>query len=425
MTSRTIVFTGIGGIGMSALAQMLTEQGDIVIGTDRGDSPVTDMLRTKGITVHIGQKAENVPDDAVLLVYSDAVPEENPERVRASELGIPQLSYFEALGAACAMKRVIAVAGTHGKTTTTGMLTHILHNAGAEPTAVIGSIMQEFGTNYLSGSSDLFVVEACEYKRHFLSLSPEILLITNIEFDHTDYFQDLADVQDAFRTLAKRVPAHGAIIADLENPAVIPVLEGLEAQLIDYTKQPDYALSLIGEFNQMNAKAAAAAAQTVLPKLSEDILRKSLSAFKGTWRRFEYKGKTKSGADVYDDYAHHPSAIRETLRAAREKFDGRILVAFHPHLYSRTKDLLDGFARSFSDADMTFIAPIFPAREIDDGTISSEILAARIRDEGDSAQAYTSLEEVEEALAKEAHEGDLVITMGAGDIYKVADNLVK
>lgn len=424
MTNRTLFFTGIGGIGMSALAQLLKEQGDTVIGSDRGESPVTDMLREKGIMVHIGQKSENVPDDTTLLVYSDAVPEDNPERLRAAELGIPQLSYFEALGTACAMKRVVAVSGTHGKTTTTGMLANILYTAKAEPTAVIGSIVQEFGSNYLSGTSDLFVVEACEYKRHFLSLSPEVLVITNVEFDHTDYFQDLADVQDAFRTLAKRVPAHGAIIADLENPTVAPILEGLDVRLIDYTNEPEYHLSLIGEFNQMNAKAAAAAARAVLPSLGEEVLRTSLSEFRGTWRRFEHKGQTKSGAEVYDDYAHHPSAIKETLRAAKEKFDGRILVAFHPHLFSRTKDLLDGFARSFSDADAVFIAPIFPAREIDDGSISSEILASRIRDEGDSAQAYGSLEEVQEAIAKEAKSGDLIITMGAGDIYKVADNLV-
>lgn len=409
---------------MSALAQMLVERGDVVSGSDRAESPVTEMLEEKGIEVLIGQKAENVPDDAAVVVYSDAVGEDNPERARATELGIPQLSYFEMLGSASDMKRTVAVAGTHGKTTTTGMLTKILHEAGAKPTAVVGSIVQEFGSNYLSGTSDLFVVEACEYRRHFLNLSPEILVITNLEFDHTDYFQDLADVQDAFRTLVKKVPAHGVIIADLENPAIQPVLEGVDATLVDYTTEPSYDLALIGEFNKMNARAAAAAAKVAFPAISNEMIAGSLSTFRGTWRRFEYKGKTVSGADVYDDYAHHPTAIKDTLLAARARFDGRILVAFHPHLFSRTRDLLDGFARSFGDADEVYLAPIFGAREVDDGSVSSELVAERIRCEGGKAEALPSLDVVEEKLRSEAREGDVIITMGAGDIYKVADHLV-
>lgn len=421
--TRSYFFTGIGGIGMSALAQLLKEEGHIVAGSDREESPVTELLVGKGIDVAIGQKAENLPAELDVLVYSDAVPEDNPERARASERGIPQLSYFEALGQVSESRRTVAVAGTHGKTTTTGMLAKILHDAGAEPTAVVGSIVRDFGSNYLSGSADApFVVEACEYKRHFLSLAPEVLVITNIEFDHTDYFADLADVQDAFRTLAKRVPAHGYVVTDTEHPNIAPVLQGLEATVIDYQSEPVYPLRLPGEFNEMNARAAAAAAKALHPRLTTVELNRALESFHGTWRRFEKKGE-RSGVTVYDDYAHHPTAIKETLRALRARTDGRVFVAFHPHLYSRTRDLLDGFARSFADADVLLIAPIYPAREIDDGTISSEMLAERIRAEGVSARAL-SFDEIAQVLMTEPMEGDVIMTMGAGDIYKVADALV-
>lgn len=424
--TRIVFFSGIGGIGMSGLAQLMTDRGDTVVGSDRAESPTTDLLTKQGIRVIIGQDAANVPEDAALLVYTTAVPEDNPERVRARELAIPEQSYFEALGGVSVGMRTVAVAGTHGKTTTTGMLAKILADAGARPTGIIGSIVEDFGSNYLPGDSDLFVVEACEYERHFLELSPDVLVITNIEFDHSDYYQDLPDVQAAFRALMEKVPAHGFIITDTEAPTIQPLLEGLAATVVDYASEPARELRLPGAFNQMNARAASAAARMVLPVLEEGSIRASLAAFRGTWRRFEFKGKTARGADVYDDYAHHPTAIRETLRALREKTQtlGRIFVAFHPHLYSRTRDLLDGFARAFGDADRVLIAPIFAAREIDDGTVSSELLAARIRAEGVDARAAT-FAEIERVLADEPAAGDVIMTMGAGDIYKVADILAR
>lgn len=420
---RKVFMSGIGGIGMSALAQMIAERGEVVTGSDREESPTTELLEQKGIRVAIGQKAENVPTDASVFVYTTAVPDDNVERVRARELGIPEVTYFEMLGSASEEKRTIAVAGTHGKTTTTGMLAKILRDAGASPSAVVGSIVEDFGSNYLKGESDLFVVEACEYERHFLTLAPEILVVTNIEFDHTDYYQDLADVQEAFRALMKKVPAHGFIITDVERPSIAPLLEGLNATVIDYMREPAYPLRLPGEFNQMNARAASAAAKAVMPGISQGTIITALGDFHGTWRRFEYKGKTARGADVYDDYAHHPTAVKETLRALREQASGKVYVAFHPHLFSRTRDLLDGFARAFGDADEILIAPIYPAREIDDGSISNEILAQRIVAEGGSARAM-SFEEIQEVLSNEPGEGDIIMTMGAGDIYKVANALV-
>lgn len=420
---RKVFMSGIGGIGMSALAQMIAQRGEVVTGSDREESPTTELLEQKGIRVAIGQKAENVPTDASVFVYTTAVPDDNVERVRARELGIPEVTYFEMLGSASEEKRTIAVAGTHGKTTTTGMLAKILRDAGASPSAVVGSIVEDFGSNYLKGESDLFVVEACEYERHFLTLAPEILVVTNIEFDHTDYYQDLADVQEAFRALMKKVPAHGFIITDVERPSIAPLLEGLNATVIDYMREPAYPLRLPGEFNQMNARAASAAAKAVMPGISQGTIITALGDFHGTWRRFEYKGKTGRGADVYDDYAHHPTAVKETLRALRERALGKVYVAFHPHLFSRTRDLLDGFARAFGDADEVLIAPIYPAREVDDGSISNEILAERIRAEGGKARAL-SFEEIEQTLTEEPGEGDIIMTMGAGDIYKVANALV-
>lgn len=414
-------FTGIGGIGMSALAQLMHEQGIVVSGSDREESPVTDLLARKGIEVKIGQVAENVSSDIDVLIYSDAVPEGNPERALASELLIPQLSYFEGLGIVTTEKRVVAVAGTHGKTTTTGMLARILRDAEVSPTAVVGSLVQDFGSNYLPGTSDWFVVEACEYRRHFLNLTPEILVVTNLEFDHTDYFRDLVDVQDAFRTLMERTT--GTIVTDTSNPNIAPLLLDVTAQVVDYTQEPAYEIRFPGEFNHMNARAAAAAARAVLPEIGEESIAHSLKEFRGTWRRFEYKGKTENGADVYDDYAHHPTAIEVTLAELRKRAKGKVFVAFHPHLYSRTRDLFDGFADAFTRADQVILAPIYAAREVSDGLISSSLLAERINANGTHAVALDTFEQIEESL-RAAGPDDVVITMGAGDIYKVADALV-
>lgn len=423
MTDKKVYFIGIGGIGMSALAQMLADHGTMVIGSDREASKVTKLLEEKGIRVLIGQKAENVPTDASMVIYSDAVPADHVERVRAEELRIAQLSYFRMLGQVSMGKRTVAVAGTHGKTTTTGMLAKILRDADVSPTAIVGSIVQDFNSNYLHGDSNFFVVEACEYRDHLLELSPEVLVLTNLEWDHTDWFPSLNVLQETFRKAIEKVPAEGAIVTDPNNPNIAPLLENAKARVIDYTKGASYDLRLPGAFNQQNARAAAAAARVVAPDISHDAIAASLASFRGTWRRFEYKGKTKSGADVYDDYAHHPTAARETLQALREKTKGKVYVAFHPHLYSRTKDLLDEFATAFVSADKVFIAPIYAAREVDDGSISNEILAERIRATGVDAQAIQSFDAIEQAFGA-AGEGDSVMTMGAGDIYKVADSII-
>lgn len=421
-----VYMVGIGGIGMSALAQLLTHQGKKVEGSDREESPTTAMLAERSIKVWIGHDECNIPADAELVVYSDAIPADNAERVRAREMGIKQISYFEMLGIVSEPGQTIAVAGTHGKTTTTGMLASILRAAGKEPTAVVGSIVRDFpgpkgGSNFLPGRDDLFVIEACEYRDHLLELKPEILVITNIELDHTDFFPSLSALQNTFRIAAERVPKSGAIVTNPTHPNIAPILSHVSARIIDYTQKAIGSLQLIGEFNRENARAALAAALAAVPELSQEAAIHTLSEFKGSWRRFEYKGETPNGALVYDDYAHHPTAIAKTIEAAREKYpDKKIVVAFHPHLYSRTKSLLKEFAVALSTADKAIVAPIYAAREAPDPAISNHFLADAA---GANVEALDSFDEIREALLQEK-DGTLIITMGAGDIYKVAEQII-
>jgi len=415
---------GIGGIGMSALAQMLLHQGKTVSGSDREESPTTSLLADKGVQVCIGHDQCNIPADTELLVYSDAVWDDNVERIRAKEMGIPEMSYFEALGEISKGMRTLAVTGTHGKTTTTGMLAAILAHAGKEPTAIVGSIVRDFGSNFLAGRSDLFVVEACEYRDHMLKLAPEILVITNAEWDHTDYFPTLPRMLESFNKAACAVPAHGAVVADPNSPNMATVLKGVKARIVDYTEVSVPALKLLGEFNAQNARAAKAAAMTIYSDISAYVADEALKDFKGSWRRFEYKGETARGAQVYDDYAHHPTAIRKTLEAAREKFPGkRIMIAFHAHLYSRTRDLMPEFGEALSHANEVIVAPIYPAREEPILGITHHALAEVINGRGGNARALDSFDAIREALSLHG-EDTIIITMGAGDIYKVAEQII-
>ena len=423
MIPSHVYMVGIGGIGMSALAQLLKHQGKQVSGSDREESPTTKLLAEKGISVSIGHDSCNIPADAELLIYSDAVWPDNLERMRAKEMEIPEKSYFEALGIVSKNMRTIAVTGTHGKTTTTGMLAAILRHAGKDPSAIVGSIVSDFGSNYLEGRDDLLVVEACEYKDHMLKLSPEILVITNAEWDHTDYFPSLEIMLESFNKAALAVPTNGAVVAVLHGPNMETVLNSVKARIVDYTKEEVPQLRLLGEFNRENARAAKAAARAAFPDISESVADETLSKFKGTWRRFEYKGETPNGAQVYDDYAHHPTAIEKTLNAVREKFpDKKIVVAFHAHLYSRTRDLMKGFGESLAKADEVIIAPIYPAREEPIPGVTNHTLADAVSAEGGNAHALDSFDDIRKALLK--YDSDtLIITMGAGDIYKVAEQI--
>lgn len=396
---------GIGGIGMSALAQLFVHEGHTVAGSDRAESPTTDMLRGRGIAVYIGQSAEHVAEGTDLVVYSDAVPTDNPERAAAAARGIAQQSYFAALGEYSKTKRTIAVAGTHGKTTTTAMLGRMLVAAGLDPTVVVGSIVSEWGSNFRAGGGDLFVVEACEYRNHFLAFSPEVLVVTNIELDHTDFFKTLTEVEEAF--------------AEARRSAKV-VIEAAQ-----YGAESVPALKVPGEFNKENARAAKAAAKAIAPQVADAVWDESLASFAGTWRRFEYKGVLPGGAALYDDYAHHPTEIARTIAAAKETFAGKkVAVIFHPHLYSRTRDLFDGFAAALAAADRAYVLPVFAAREAHDPSVSHERLAEAATNRGGHAEPIADFAAAEKIL-RELPQDTVAFTMGAGDVYKAGEAALK
>lgn len=422
-----VYMVGIGGIGMSALAQLYHARGETVSGSDREASPATELLTKKGIRVHIGEDARHVPAATELLVYSDAVPKENAERATARGAGIPELSYFEAAGKVSKDRFTIAVAGSHGKTTTTALLEKILHDTGYDPTAIVGSMVKDFGSNFLAGSTEgPFVIEACEYQNHLLKLSPNILVVTNLEWDHTDYFKDFDALKKTFRQAIFSLPADGVLVTNMSDPVLDELSEHAKCAVVDYADASVPELKLLGGFNEMNARAAKTAAAVFAEGISEKEIDASLAEFQGTWRRFEHKGQMPRGAAVYDDYAHHPSEITATLTAIREKFpEKKIVVAFHPHLFSRTRDLMDDFAASFSAADTVIIAPIYAAREEPIEGVTSAVLAEKISAHGVDAQATNSLEQTEGVLHTHDAPGTLVVTMGAGDIHKIADRLVR
>ncbi len=423
MKKEKVYFVGIGGIGMSALAQLYKSQGMFVSGSDRGSSPVTDILLSKGIEVYFEHDEKNISEDVNLLVYSDAIPKENVEREKARRIGIKEMSYFEALGEVTKEGVSIVVSGTHGKTTTTAILAKMLIDAGKNPTVIAGSILSEYGSNFIAGKSDLFVIEGCEYKRHFLHLHPDILIITNIELDHTDYYKDLQDMQNAFREVVSLLPKNGVIITDTTSETILPVLEGVKTKVISYKETKVPKLLTPGDFNIENAQSAKTVVLELFDDVGHDILDKSLSDFKGTWRRFEYKGVTRNGTTIYDDYAHHPTAIKKTIEMAKETFEGKkLIVIFHPHLYSRTKDFFDEFAESLTHADTTMVLPIYAAREKNDKSVSSEKLVELINKKGGSATFVQDFNIAKNRLKK--YDKDVVIiTMGAGDVYKVGEEL--
>jgi UDP-N-acetylmuramate--alanine ligase len=309
------------------------------------------------------------------------------------------------LGEVAKNYRTVAVAGTHGKTTTTAMLGKILIDAGLDPTVVVGSIVSEWGSNFRQGASDLFVVEACEYRGHFLEFYPEVLVVTNVEWDHTDYFKSAAAMREAFEQAKRQSQT---------------VIEGQQ-----YAQETVPELLVPGEFNKENARAAKVAARAIAPDVAESAIDNSLAAFKGTWRRFEYKGKLPGGAELYDDYAHHPTAIRRTIQAAREKFgDKKIIVFFHPHLYSRTRDLFEDFAQALSTADEAYILPVYAAREVHDPSVSHSALAQAVVKRGGSARPVVSMDETVTLLQK-LDTSTIVFTMGAGDVYKAGEQALK
>ena len=421
-------FIGIGGIGVSAIARMMLDDGKKVSGSDTVDSKITIELGKLGATINIGHDVQNVPDGVDVVVYTLAIADTNPELsspyVKTAEL----FSYPEMLGIIAQDKFTIAVTGTHGKTTTTAMISKILSEADLSPTVIVGSFLAEGKSNFIAGNSNILVIEACEYRRSFLNYTPDVLVITNIDEDHLDYYVDLKDIQNAFSECVGRVKGGGYVVANIHHPHVEPVVVG-GSEGVHYTDYTEYTgpaieLPLPGEHNQENAKAALAVARIF--DVPDEISLFALKDFKGTWRRFEYKGMTKTGADVYDDYAHHPTEIKATLKAAREFFgDREIIVLFQPHLYSRTQLLMDSFAQSFDDINEVVVSPIYAAREQPIEGVTSETLCERIKEYNKNTVCLPDLDEVMVYAQMKAQKGDVIITMGAGDISIIADELLK
>jgi len=331
------------------------------------------------------------------------------------------LSYPEVLSIISKDKYTIAIAGTHGKTTTTAMVAKILIDAGLDPTVIVGSILNDSHTNFIAGKSKYLVVEACEYCRSFLEINPTVVGITTIDNDHLDYYKDHEDIVSAFREFVAKLPPEGALVADIGIPDV-PML-GREVSDAGKFYDPTLRLKIPGDHNRRNASVALAIADHL--GIDREIALHSVQNFSGTWRRFQYKGVTAGGAIVYDDYAHHPTEISVTLAGARELFpDKRITIIFQPHLYSRTKLLFEDFAAALSKADRVILAPIYFAREEMDPSVSSQMLAARISEISGNSTYLETFDMIKDEVEKMAANDDVILVMGAGDISELPDKLV-
>ena len=442
---RRAHLAGIGGVSMSPLAEVLHKMGMVITGSDMHESATVDHLRSLGIPVSIGHRAENV-GDAELVIRTAAIHDENPEIAAARACGIPVFERAQAWGSIMrGYKNALCISGTHGKTTTTSMCTHIIMAAQLDPTVMIGGTLPLLGSGYRVGHGDTIILESCEYCNSFLSFFPTVAVILNIEADHLDFFKDLEDVEHSFRAFADRVPENGLIVANADDANTMHTLEGetrpvltfgLEqgevhaANLAWHNGLPSFnviyrgevfthvELRVPGEHNVKNALAAAAA--SIALAVSPQAVSEGLNAFRGAGRRFEHKG-TFHGAEIYDDYAHHPGELQALLSAARALGYERIICAFQPHTYTRTHALFDDFVEVLKEPDLTILAEIFAAREVNELGISSKDLAQRIP----GSEYYSTLPEVTQRLRELARPGDLILTVGAGDIYTVGEALAK
>ncbi len=444
-------FIGIGGISMSGLAEILLDEGFTVSGSDAHRSELTELLEKKGATVFYGQQASNIIDGIRVVVYTAAVHPDNPELMEAERKGLPVLTRAELLGQMMKNYRyAIGIAGTHGKTTTTSMVTEILLAADANPTVTVGGILNSIGGNFRLGGSEIFVTEACEYTNSFLSFFPNMEIILNVEEDHLDFFKDIKDIRTSFRKFAEKVPEDGLVIMGADTACWERIVEGLKCKVVTFGRNPgaDYqaenisfdeyvrgsfeviadgenlgrvTLNVPGEHNVYNALAAIALCRAL--GVDMETIRKGLEHFTGTNRRFEKKGEV-CGVTVIDDYAHHPNEIAATLAAARRYPHRKLWCVFQPHTYTRTKAFLDQFAEALAAADEVVLADIYAARETDTLGINSGDIAERIEARGTKAHYLGSFDEIEKFILENCVHGDLLITMGAGDIVKVGENLL-
>jgi UDP-N-acetylmuramate--alanine ligase len=444
---------GIGGIGLSAIVEILINRGYIVTGSDMKESETTDKLIAKGACIFLGHRAKNV-EGADLVIYSSAISKDNPERIRAVELGILSITRAEMLGFLMEeYKTSIAVSGTHGKTTTTSMISLILEDSKKDPTILVGGHLEEISGNVKIGKGEYFITEACEYMDSFLSLKPKIEIILNIDSDHLDYFKDIEHIVRSFKEFTKLIPETGKIIAFDGNSLVHSIINelnnvitfGFNESCTYYVTEIDFGLvgmphftvnfegnilckiqlAVPGEHNVLNALAAVACCNYL--GIEIETIVKTLEAYKGTQRRFDLIGITKDKIKIVDDYAHHPTEIRATLAAAHNIPYNNLWCIFQPHTYTRTMALFNDFADSFELADKIIMADIYAAREKNVYKISSKDLVNEIKRKYPNKEVYyfANFEEIANFVVNNAQSEDLVITMGAGDIYKVAEIIIE
>lgn len=451
-TKEHIYFIGIGGISMSGLAEILASRGHQVSGTDVKETAVTKHLQSLGIHINFEHRAENITDDITLVVYTAAIHDDNPELRAAHEKGIRIMDRAHLLGQIMdEYHDSVAVSGTHGKTTTTSMVSEILLAAEKDPTITVGGILPTIGSNLRIGNSPYFVAEACEYFDSFLQFNPFIAIILNVESDHLDYFKTLENIRRSFHAFAQRVPDKGLLVISEKIDNVEELTDGLTCHVETFglSEKANWRaenivheadgrnsfdvyhnsaffttihLHIPGEHNITNALAAIAAS-AFLGAAPEDCV-KGLHHYTGTERRFQLKGK-KDGITVIDDYAHHPTEIKAALAAAQNVQHNTTWCVFQPHTFSRTRFLFDEFGEAFGDADEIIIADIFAARETDDGTVSAAQLAERIAQTGKSARYVGDFAAIEAYLREHCKSGDLLMTVGAGDVYKIGENFLK
>jgi UDP-N-acetylmuramate--alanine ligase len=449
-TSQHAHFIGIGGIGMSGIAEILLSLGMKVSGSDLRRGPVTDRLAQLGATVYEGHQAINVAG-ATVVVTSSAVSASNPEVLEAHARKIPVIQRAEMLAELMRLKYSIVIAGMHGKTTTTSMVASVLSAGGLDPTVVVGGRVDALGSNARLGTTQYLVAEADESDRSFLKLSPIRAIVTNLDREHMDCYHDMADVERAFLEFMDKVPFYGAVTACLDNPQLAAILPRARRRIFTYGVAPEadfrleflapvesvegrfarfqvvtaqgplgpFELHVPGRHNVLNATAAVAIASQL--QIPADKIAEGLNHFRGVDRRFQQRGQAR-GVTVVDDYGHHPTEIRATLAAARECGHKRVFVVFQPHRYTRTKDLMDEFASAFTDADTVVVLPIYAASEEPIPGVTAEVLANRIQ--GPAVQFAPEFAAAVATITEQAKEGDLILTLGAGNVSQLAPQIL-
>lgn len=444
-------FIGIGGISMSGLAEILLQEGFTISGSDSKESDLTKQLEAKGAQIFYGQRASNIIDGIELVVYTAAIHPDNPEYAAAVQKGISMMSRADLLGQIMTNYQVpIAVSGTHGKTTTTSMASHILLQGGFDPTITVGGILPAIGGNLRVGNSGTFITEACEYTNSFLSFYPKISIILNIDADHLDFFKDIDDIRHSFRLFAEKLPANGTLIINSDTPKYEEIIQDLLCEVITYGLESNaeytaeditydslghatftckhngdtvgtFSLQVPGIHNVSNALSVIALGMKLNMTLED--LQKGIQNFTGTDRRFQYKG-TLGGITIIDDYAHHPTEIEATLKSAKNYPHKTTWCVFQPHTYTRTHALLHDFAKALTLADHVILADIYAAREKNTLGISSKDLQKCILELGTPCEYFPTFDEIENYLLENCIHGDLLITMGAGDVVKIGENLL-